>query len=72
MTDQQATFIKNMTRAQALVVLAKFNNDPEVADRKSAAAFAAFRIAYETVNPGEYIQRRNMAHGVSYHFVSAE
>jgi hypothetical protein len=73
MTNEQVAFIENMTAEQARRVLAKFGDCPERALRKSEDALAAFRHAYEIVNPGEYIQvyRRARADGgVQFNYIN--
>jgi hypothetical protein len=72
MTHTQKTFLDNMTRQQAEAVLLKFRNDPELADRKSTAAYVAFCRAWQMLYPEEYWQRLDLAGGVSYNLISID
>ena len=70
MNELQQSFLSSLTLSQAYRVLEKFNFDPSTADHKSSAAYVAFCKAWEMVNPGEYIQRRNLSGGVDYNYIS--
>lgn len=71
MTNEQIDFLKNMTDDQARAVLRKFKNDPYRAAAKSEAAITAFMRAFEQVNPGSYIQRADLAGGVTFSEICA-
>jgi len=69
MTPAQKDFLDNLTAERAQKLIAKFDFDPAVADAKSADAFHAFRVCWEFLNPGEYIQRHDAPGGVNYRFI---
>ena len=72
MNRTQSDILANMTDAQAKRVIAKFKGNPEVAERKSDAAYRAFCVAWEQVHD-EYIQRHQRARidgGVTYNYIS--
>ena len=68
MTTEQTAFLANMTDEQATALLAKFNDDPAIAEAKSAVAYAAFNQAWERLH-NEYWQRANLAGGIRYSLV---
>jgi len=68
-TQAQQAFLDNMTLAQAKALLAKFNDCPETAERKSREAYWAFCQAWEMVHPGTYWQRQGLAGGPQYFLI---
>jgi len=70
MTPTQKDFLNNLTVERAQKLITKFDCDPAVADAKSADAFHAFRVCWEFLNPGEYIQRHDAHGGTRYNFIS--
>jgi len=68
MTDEQAAFLKNLTAERAERLLRKFNYDPAAALTAGEDTYSAFCRCWETVHPGEYIQRAHLAGGVRFHF----
>jgi hypothetical protein len=70
MTDKQAAFLKNLTAERAERLLRKFNYDPGAAYEAGHDAYHAFSLCWETVHPGEYIQRAHLAGGVRFNFLS--
>lgn len=69
MSPKQMNFLDNMTRAQAIRLMAKFNDDPYQAFKSSRNAAYAFMAAYELVNPTEYIQIFDMAGGPEFNYL---
>jgi hypothetical protein len=71
MTPKQSEWLDNMTTAQARALLEKYDHNPEAAADKSEDTLTAFRVAWEVVYPGQYIQRMDMADGVYFNVISA-
>tara|TARA_R100001530_G_C4238377_1_gene134636 strand:- start:377 stop:601 length:225 start_codon:yes stop_codon:yes gene_type:complete len=74
MNRKQEKFLDNMTPAQAEAVIAKFKGDPAIAADRSDAAYHAFKLAWEMLNPDEYWQRHDRARadgGVQFHLISS-
>lgn len=70
MTPTQKSYLDNLTVERAQKLIAKFDCDAAAADAKSADAFHAFRVCWEFLNPGEYIQRHDAPGGTRYRFTS--
>ena len=70
MTNEQRAYLKDLTAERAERLLRKFNYDPAAAHEAGNDTYQAFSMCWETVHPGEYIQRAHLAGGVRFNFLS--
>lgn len=70
MTPQQQNFLDNLTVNRAQKLIATFHSDPAIAASCGPDCLHAFRVCWEFLNPGEYIQRYDGPAGVEYRFIS--
>tara|TARA_R110002124_G_scaffold179869_1_gene347396 strand:+ start:539 stop:814 length:276 start_codon:yes stop_codon:yes gene_type:complete len=68
MNREQTAFLQNLTAERAARLLRKFDHDPAVALIVGEDAYAAFCRCWETVYPGEYIQRVRRSGGTHFYF----